>query len=85
MAGTDGPEERPRGEPGQVDPVLQEGPVRRWTIWALAVAIAVVVGAVFYIVTMPNSKSPPAGASTATSGPANPDATTGSGSGQTGR
>lgn len=85
MAGTDGPEERPRGDPGQVDPFLQEGPVRRWTIWALAVAIAVVVGAVFYIVTTPNSKSPSAGGSTATSEPANPAATTGSGSGQTGQ
>lgn len=85
MAGTDGPDERPRGELGQVDPLLQEDPVRRWTIWALAVAIALVVGVVFYVVMSPSWNSPSAGGSTATSRPAHPAATTGSGSGQMGR
>ncbi len=83
MAGIDPRDERPAAEPNQVDPLLQEGRVQRWTVWALAVAIAVVLGVVFWGLTSPNP--PPAGPNTAkSSAPAAP-ATTGSGAGQTGR
>lgn len=76
------PREPMHPDPGQVDPFLREGPVRRWGIWALGLAVALIVGFVFYVLMTP---SPNAGRqSAATSAPPAP-ATSGSGSGQAGR
>jgi len=79
------PREQMHSEPGQVDPLLRKGPVRRWAVWAMCLAVAVIIGFVFYALMAPSPNAPAVrGQSAATGAPPAP-ATTGSGSGQGGR